>query len=167
MSGNARERLGQRIRDERERLGWSQERLAKEATDASGGQIKLARSTLARQEAGEREPGVLEAVYIAQALGIALTALVAPDDDDVTVRAQHLLRDRSGVLQALEAAHQDRFMQQARLAVIAEQAKALIAEAERRGLPRVAEQLTRELSRIDEELSPFELSRIDEETSPF
>jgi len=155
MSGNARERLGQRIRDERERLGWSQQRLAQEATDASGGQIKLARSTLARQEAGEREPGVLEAVYIAQALGVALTALVAPDDDDLTVRAQHLLNEGKETLIFLEANRLERSWRQSRLAVLREEAEALIAEAIRRNLPRVAERLTRELSGINEEASPF------------
>jgi transcriptional regulator with XRE-family HTH domain len=142
----ARQRLGTRIRTERERLGWTQARLADEATAASGGQVTLARSTLARQESGEREPGVLEAVYIAQALGVPLAALVAPDDDDLNLRSTRLLAEHRALEDHLSDLANQHNLTIAQMKTIEAQADALVLEGKRRGI---------DLSALTDALDPW------------
>jgi transcriptional regulator with XRE-family HTH domain len=127
-----RERLGTRIRTERERLGWTQARLAEEVTAASGGEVTLARSTLARQEAGEREPSVLEGVYIAQALGVSLEALITPDDDDLLARAKQLVNEHSDAAALLDSLAAQHNLTVARMREVEAQVEVLLVECQRR-----------------------------------
>jgi transcriptional regulator with XRE-family HTH domain len=145
-----RTRLGRRIRAERERRGWTQEHLAREVGRISNGKVGLARSTLARLEGGEREPGLEEGVYLAQALGVPLVALLAPDDDDVRVRAQLLIQQHEAAQGHLADLAVQHSLAAARARELEAQADALLAEATRRGID-----LTDLAAALEEWRSPF------------
>jgi DNA-binding XRE family transcriptional regulator len=70
-----RARLGERIRQLRQRAGWTQEELAERAG--------IGRVTLSRLEGGDRSPRYRTLVALAKALGVSVTDLLvdrAPDD---------------------------------------------------------------------------------------
>lgn len=78
--------IGERIRDRREQLGWSQARLAREACRVAGvGPEKLGRQEIYRYETGKRTPRDWLAP-IAQALGLSVHVLSGdqPDADSLS-----------------------------------------------------------------------------------
>ena len=99
------------------------------------------RSTLASLEAGQREPGLEEGVYLATALGVPLVALLAPDENDVNVRAQRLISAHDAARTGLEELGVQHNLAVARLQDLEAQADALLSEAKRRGQesPRLSE----------------------------
>lgn len=60
--------LGQRVKDLRERLAWSQEKLAERA--------RLDTTYISGIERGQRNPGLNSLNQLARALGVSLPALV-------------------------------------------------------------------------------------------
>ena len=61
--------LGQRVKDLRERLGWSQEKLAERAS--------LDTTYISGIERGQRNPGLNSLNQLARALGVTLPALLS------------------------------------------------------------------------------------------
>lgn len=81
--------IGARLRHLREARGWSQQRLVDAYNTRNGG--ALDRSALARIESGKRGLSFDEAGVLADALGITLTDLRAPDNDRDTEAAHAAL----------------------------------------------------------------------------
>lgn len=69
MPRSIKKLVGQRIRELRERRGWSQERLAEEAN--------LHRNYIGQIERGEKNMGVENLVRIAKALGVSTSSLLS------------------------------------------------------------------------------------------
>jgi DNA-binding XRE family transcriptional regulator len=72
--------VGSNIRQHREDLGWTQERLAAECQRL--GLVRWTRDIQASTESGRRSISLEDAIYIAAALGITITDLLAGTDAD-------------------------------------------------------------------------------------
>ena len=93
--------VGRRIRETRERAGWSQERVGV----AIGIDESSSRARISRYELGVHEPPIQTAKLIAAALGVPLTYLYCEEDEIAELLLRlHLLRaeeKRSTVQQML------------------------------------------------------------------
>lgn len=81
--------IGRRIRERRARLGWTQDRLAKEAG--------IPRPTLANYEAGRREPDLETVQKLAHALNTSMSYLVGETDDPSPPPRMGIAAHREGV----------------------------------------------------------------------
>jgi transcriptional regulator with XRE-family HTH domain len=76
MDSEARKQLGDSVRYMRTREGWTQADLCAAIEKAYGGRITLTRSTLARIEAGDGEPGFAEGIALAEVFDVPIWDLL-------------------------------------------------------------------------------------------
>lgn len=81
---SAHEVARRRIREERERRGWSQEQLATNVRWRTSGRVSLHPTAVTRLEKGQRSISLDEAVAFALALGLTVSELIGHADVDQT-----------------------------------------------------------------------------------
>jgi transcriptional regulator with XRE-family HTH domain len=113
LKGRMETHFRKRLKDERDRRGWSQEELARRLSERG---VAVHASTIAKIETNARAVRLDEAAAIAELFGLSLDALLgrkAVEDDQahamgvVAEEAQRLISDLSQIRARLDRAYQD------------------------------------------------------------